>query len=69
MASFSIIKNFDVIKQALDRFCSASVLIVVDPFTLQPSKEAFGNSIIIAVSLAAHTTDDSVFLEHFLLHG
>jgi hypothetical protein len=60
MTPFSIIKDFDVIKQAADSLRPAEVPVVIYPFSLQQVKETLSDSIIVTVSLATHAADHAI---------
>ena len=65
--SFSVVKNFDVIKQTLHCLSPALVTIMVGPFTLQSTEETFGNSIVVAVAFTAHAAEHTMIIELFLV--
>ena len=67
MSSFSVVEYFYVIEQAMGSFRPAEVPIMVYPFGFKQPKEAFRNSFVITVFLAAHTASDAMLGKDFLI--
>ncbi len=65
----TVVEDFKVIKQALDRFRPAEVPLVVNPLAFQAAKEAFRNGIIVAITFPAHAANDAMLFENFLIIG
>ena len=61
MASFSIVEHLYVFEQIGFGFLSCPVANPVYAFSLENTKEAFHNSVVIAVAGAAHGAVDAVF--------
>jgi len=60
MAPFAVVERLDVIKYAAARLVTGSVIVVMDELGFQRMKEALGDSIVPATSLARHTALSAV---------
>ncbi|MDH3647734.1 MAG: hypothetical protein OER80_13280 [Gammaproteobacteria bacterium] len=67
MAPFAVVERLDVIKYAAARLVTGSVIVVMDELGFQRMKEALGDSIVPATSLARHTALSAVFTDQFLI--
>ncbi len=61
MSSFSIVENFDVIKEALLGLLPGSIPLATNTLDLKRMKKAFNHGIVIAVAFAAHAADQAMF--------
>ena len=43
--------------------------MVIYPLTLEPTEEAFRNSIVVAVTFAAHAAEHTMLFENILVIG
>ena len=67
MTPFSVVKDFNIVKQAAGRFRPAEVPVMIYPFGFQQTKEAFCNCVVIAVPLATHATSHIMLGEQILV--
>ena len=63
MLALGIIDYLDVVEYILLRVISGLVGFAPDSFALEQVEEAFGNSIVMAVSHAAHAVFEIVLLQ------
>ena len=63
MFALRVIEHLDVVEDVLPCFISGSVGSASDAFALQEVEEAFGNSVVVAVSPSAHAMFEIVLLQ------
>ena len=64
---FSVVEDFDIVKQAAGRFRPTAVPVMVDPLGFQQVEEAFRDRIVITIAPAAHAAHHFLFSENFLV--
>src|SRR2546421_8147650 len=63
MYSLSIVKYLNIFKHSIPCFCSCLVILALNTFLFQGSKEGFHQRVVITVSLFAHTNLDAILLQ------
>ena len=66
MAPFCVIKQFNILKDALLGFLSCLIRVMVHPFSFEAAEESFHTGVVPNVSLPAHTALNAMSFE--LLH-
>jgi hypothetical protein len=67
VTSFSVVEDFNVVKQAADCFGAAGVPVMIHPFGFKKVEEAFRNRVIVTVSFAAHAASHAMLGKQFLV--